>query len=131
VEKFGALPTAMKIISFSRTREVKLYEIERASLKGFVLQGKKLGEAFAEIVVTDKAGGKEIRLFIQQPGSLEEDILRSIVSSIKPDVQVRTGRVCSSSPVFSDRKRRTKEIHGSPLYSALARATIRTTNVIR
>jgi hypothetical protein len=86
VERFGTLPTAMKIISFSRTREIKLYEIERTSLRGFVLQGKKLGEAFAEIVVTDKAGGREIRLFIQQPGSLEEDILRSIVSSIKPEV---------------------------------------------
>ena len=72
----------MKIIAFSRMREIKLYELERASLKGFVLQGKKLGDAFAEIVVTDKASDKEIQFFIQQPGSLGDDFLRSITGSI-------------------------------------------------
>lgn len=85
VERFGTLPMAMKIIAFSRMREIKLYELERASLKGFVLQGKKLGDAFAEIVVTDKASDKEIQFFIQQPGSLGDDILRSITGSITPE----------------------------------------------
>jgi hypothetical protein len=84
-ERFGVLSTAMKIISFSRIREVKLYEVEQSPLRGFVLQGKKLGDAFAEIMVTDKATGKEIHFFIQQPGAVNEVVLRSIVSSIKPD----------------------------------------------
>jgi hypothetical protein len=84
VERFGVLSTAMKTISFNRVREVKLYEIEQASLKVFVLQGKKLGEAFAEIMVTDKATGNEIHFFIQQPGVVNEGTLRSLVSSIKP-----------------------------------------------
>lgn len=84
-ERFGTLSTAMKIISFSRIREIKLYEIEQPPLRGFVLQGKKQGEAFAEIVVTDKASGNEIHFLMQQPGAVNERTLRSVVGSIKPD----------------------------------------------
>jgi len=85
-ERFGTVPTAMKIISFNRMRDIKLYEIERDSLRGFVLQGKKLGGAFAEIMVSDKASGNEIHFFIKRPGVLNEETLRLIVGSIKTEL---------------------------------------------
>ena len=87
-EKFGTLPTAMKIISFNRMSDVSLFELERDSLRGFVLQGKKEGNAFAEIEVTDKASGKEIQFFMQEPGALKEKMLRSIVGSIRVEGEV-------------------------------------------
>jgi len=87
IAKYGTLPTAMKVISFRGMRDIKLYEIGNASCRGFVLQGRQREKAFAELVVADKGRGREIHILIQKRGVLQEDLLKAIVGSIKPEEQ--------------------------------------------
>lgn len=82
--RFGLFPTMNNSTTFRNLLDVKLYELDRGSFRGIVLQGMRGSKSVAEIVVTN--GKRGIQFFISQPGEagkLKEDLLQSIVASIQ------------------------------------------------
>jgi hypothetical protein len=81
--RFGLVPLVLKSIALSGLREIRIYDIRHPTLKGFVVQGIKGMKETAQIILVDKKAGSGISFYISSPEKIPEEMLMSIVGSVR------------------------------------------------
>jgi hypothetical protein len=82
--RFGLVPLSMKAERLEELEEAKIYEIQGAPLKGFMVRGRtRRGKRIAWIQLLDKAEELDLRLNFSSTEELEEEELGRIVNTVR------------------------------------------------
>lgn len=81
--RFGIMLLSAKAFVLSHLYDVRIFEIERDGLKGFVVRGTRRGIDIAEIALVDREKGQEIEFTLSSLEPINDETLAAIIQSVR------------------------------------------------